>query len=212
MSPLSVPAAVTAVLVACWAVRLGLFLVARIRREGRDGRFDRIKTNPVRFLMAWTLQGAWVSLTALAALVIMTDARDPGVGAAAILGWLLWAVGWGIEVVADRQKSAFRADPANEGRFITSGLWSVSRHPNYLGEILLWTGIFVSGLGMYTGGQWVAVVSPLFVVLLLTRISGIPLLEARADRRWGDDPAYQAYRAATPVLLPRPARRRQGAR
>ena len=162
--------------------------------------------------MAWTMQGAWVSLTALAALVIMTDARDPGIGAAAVLGWLLWAVGWGIEVVADRQKSAFRADPANDGRFITSGLWSVSRHPNYLGEILLWTGIFVSGLGMYTGGQWAVVVSPLFVVLLLTRISGIPLLEARADRRWGDDPAYQAYRAATPVLLPRPARRRQGAR
>ena len=112
------------------------------------------------------------------------------------------------EVVADTQKSAFKADPANAGRFITTGLWSWSRHPNYFGEITLWTGMAVLALPVLSGWNWVALISPVFVFVLLTRISGIPMLEHRARKRWGDDPAFQAYTANTSVLVPLPPKKR----
>ncbi|MDH3193837.1 MAG: DUF1295 domain-containing protein, partial [Acidimicrobiia bacterium] len=111
------------------------------------------------------------------------------------------------ESVADRQKSAFKKSPENEGRFITSGLWAWSRHPNYFGEIVLWTGIAIMSVPVLSGWRWVALISPVFVVLLLTRVSGIPLLEARADKRWGGDRAYEDYKRRTPVLVPRPPRK-----
>ena len=95
---------------------------------------------------------------------------------------------------------------ANEGRFITSGLWSWSQHPNYAGEILLWAGIAGIALPTLRGAQLATLISPLFVFVLLTRISGIPLLRARAKKRWGNDPDYQAYVARTPTLVPRPPR------
>lgn len=194
-----------AAMVAVWAVRLGSFLVRRIRRDGKDGRFDEIKQSAPRFLVAWTLQGLWVSLTALAALTLLTDA-DPAasLGLVDALGAAIWAAGFAIEVVADAQKRAFKAREGTEGRFIDEGLWSWSRHPNYFGEIVLWLGIFVIGASRFEGTQWLAAVSPVFVYLLLTRISGLPMLEARADARWGGQPDYQAYKARTPELLLKP--------
>ena len=114
--------------------------------------------------------------------------------------------GFSIEIVADRQKSAFRADPANAGRFISSGLWAWSRHPNYFGEIVLWFGIAILAWPALAGWQLATLVSPLFVYVLLTKGSGIPPLETRAEERWGDDPAYRAYVERTPVLWPRPPR------
>jgi len=185
--------------VVLWAVRLGTFLAARIHRAGKDGRFDEIKQSFPRFLVAWTLQGLWVFLTSIAALALILDA--PGGSPWMAVGGLLWMVGFAVEVLADQQKTSFKADPANEGRWIDTGLWAWSRHPNYAGEILLWTGIFTAGLTTWSGGGWLTVLSPVFVTFLLTRVSGIPMLERRADERWGDDPAYQAYKARTPVLM-----------
>ena len=91
--------------------------------------------------------------------------------------------------------------------FITSGLWSWSRHPNYFGEIVLWSGVAVMAASALSGWQWVTLTSPVFVALLLTRVSGIPLLERRAEARWGHLTEYQRYTAMTPVLLPRPPAR-----
>lgn len=196
-----------AALVTIWAVRLGSFLFARISRDGSDRRFDAIKPSLARFGMTWTLQGLWVFLTLSCALAAMTSLRQPPLGALAWAGTLVWAAGFAIEVAADRQKRRFRADPANRDRFIASGLWSWSRHPNYFGEIVLWLGIALIALPALSGWQHLTLISPLFVTLLLTRISGIPMLESRARRRWGDDPRYRAYEARTPVLLPRPPRR-----
>lgn len=197
---------ILAAMVTLWAVRLGSFLFLRIRRSGTDDRFDDIKGDPVRFLQVWAIQGAWVSLTASAAWIAMSgSAREP-IGWLAIVGGLVWVLGMTIEIVADAQKSAFKADAANEGRFISSGLWSRSRHPNYFGEIVLWVGVFLVAAPVLSGWQWVAVISPLFVILLLTRVSGIPLLEAKADRKWGGDDDYAAYKKRTPVLLPRLSR------
>ena len=191
-----------AAMVAIWAVRLGAFLFARIRRQGFDRRFDRIKQDPARFFLTWTLQGLWVSLTLSAALGAVTAATSVPLGWPAAAGIVVWGAGLLVEVTADAQKRRFRMEAANSGRFIATGLWARCRHPNYLGEILLWTGVAVAALPALDGWRYLTLVSPAFVWLLLTRVSGIPLLEAQADRKWGADPAYQAYKARTPVLVP----------
>jgi steroid 5-alpha reductase family enzyme len=199
-------AMIVGAMVVAWAVRLGSFLFRRIRRDGRDGRFDRIKTDPLRFFMTWSLQGLWVLLTMACALAIITGVERRSIGWVGIVGIGVWVAGFAIEVVADRQKSAFKGHPANEGRFITSGLWAWSRHPNYFGEIVLWTGIAIIALPVLSGLRWVTLISPVFVALLLTRISGIPMLEARAEERWGREEGFQRYTRDTPELIPRPPR------
>lgn len=199
-------AVIVTVMVLVWALRLGTFLFRRVRRDGRDGRFDRIKVDPLRFLMTWSIQGLWVLLTVACALAIVTGREREDFGLLAIVGTIVWIIGFTVEVVADRQKSAFKRDPSNQGRFITTGLWAWSRHPNYFGEILLWLGIAIMAVPVLSGWRWVTLVSPVFVTVLLTRVSGIPMLERRGAKRWGDDPSYQAYVDATPVLVPRPPR------
>jgi steroid 5-alpha reductase family enzyme len=196
---------ILAAMVVVWAVRLGTFLAVRIHRAGSDDRFDEIKTSPLRFLRVWIVQGLWVSVTAAAAWIAIgttAEARKP-IEWIAIVGIAIWVVGLVIEVVADVQKTRFRADPANAGRFIDTGLWSRSRHPNYFGEILLWIGVMVVAAPVLQGWQWVALLSPVLVTLLLTRVSGIPLLEAKAEKRWGNDDDYRAYVKRTPTLVPR---------
>lgn len=197
-----------AALVCVWALRLGFFLMRRIHRDGKDGRFDEIKRSVTRFLVAWTLQGLWVLLTSLAALVLLTmTQRQEPVDLFCVLGWSLWIVGFLLEVIADAQKSVFAAKPENKGKWIDVGLWKYSQHPNYFGEIVLWTGIFVSGVGSYAGWQWLVVLSPAFVFVLLVHGSGIPLLDQRAMKKWGDNPAYLAYRERTNVLVLGPRRK-----
>ena len=191
------------VLVVVWAARLGTFLFRRIQKAGKDARFDELKTSFFRFLSTWTLQGLWVTFTIAAALAAITTANRKELDLFALVGFLIWALGFGIEVAADAQKSRFRADPANKGRFIQTGLWSRSRHPNYFGEIVLWIGVAIIALPVLQGWQWVTLISPVFVTLLLTRISGVPMLEKRADEKWGGQADYEAYKERTPVLIPR---------
>jgi len=188
-----------------WAVRLGTFLFTRVQKEGKDGRFDELKPSLPRFLLVWTLQGLWVTFTASAALVAITTQLRKPLGVVALLGFLVWLLGMAVEVAADTQKSRFRADPANKGRFISTGVWSWSRHPNYFGEIVLWLGVAIIAAPVLRRWQWVAMISPVFVTILLTRISGVPLLERRADARWGGQEDYEAYKAHTPVLVPLPS-------
>jgi steroid 5-alpha reductase family enzyme len=200
-----------------WAVRLGTFLFRRIHRAGKDDRFDEIKPSPFRFLATWTIQGLWVSLTLAAALAALTSlervsATEGGVGSYAldpflVVGLALWAFGFAVEVTADLQKGRFRSDPSNRGRFIQSGLWSWSRHPNYFGEITLWLGIAIAAFPVLSGWQYCTLVSPLFVFLLITRVSGVPMLEKKADSKWGGQPDYEAYKAQTSLLFLRPPRR-----
>ena len=186
-----------------WAVRLGMFLFGRIQRAGKDERFDDIKPSFIRFLNAWTIQGLWVTFTVGAALATITSTNRKELDLFAIIGALVWCFGFGIEVIADTQKSRFSAKPENQGRFIQNGLWAHSRHPNYFGEIILWFGIAVVALPVLRGWQWVTMVSPLFVTLLITHVSGVPLLERRADKKWGGLADYEAYKKRTPVLIPR---------
>ena len=186
-----------------WALRLGSFLFMRIKTQGSDVRFDRIKHNFWRFLLTWTLQGLWVFLTLAMALAAITSEVKPQLDALVWLGLAIWVVGFALEVAADRQKTVFRRDQRNAGQFITSGLWSWSRHPNYFGEMILWSGVAIMALPVLSGWQWVALISPVFVIFLLTKVSGIDMLEAQGQLRWGDDPNYRAYLARTSKLVPR---------
>ncbi len=187
--------------VIAWALRLGAFLVSRVRSVGSDKRFEAIKPKFLWFLMTWTLQGVWVVATASVALAVVGDGQAQSIGVVELVGLLLWLAGLGIEVVADEQKRRFRQQGAVT--FITTGLWSKSRHPNYFGEMLLWSGLALAACPSLIGWQLVTMVSPVFVWALLIKISGAPMLEAKADRRFGNDPEYVAYKKATPLLIPR---------
>lgn len=192
------------VLVVIWAARLGIFLFRRVKATGEDKRFREIKKSFPRFLSFWTIQGLWVTFTLAAALAAITSQRSIALDAFATIGSLLWIVGFVIEVAADLQKSKFKANPDNKGKFIQSGVWAWSRHPNYFGEIVLWVGVAIIALPVLRGWQWVTLISPIFVTLLLTRISGVPILEKRADEKWGGQSDYEGYKKNTSVLIPLP--------
>jgi steroid 5-alpha reductase family enzyme len=192
-----------AIMIFIWAGRLGSFLFRRIHAAGGDQRFDQIKVSSSRFFVAWTLQGTWVVMTSCAAVTAVLSLEQPPLGPVYVVGAAMWVAGFAIEVIADRQKSRFREDPANAGQFINVGLWARSRHPNYFGEILLWAGIATMATPYLSGSQWIVLLSPFFVYGLLTRISGIPTLAKRGQQLWGDDPAYQGYLSNTPRLFPR---------
>jgi steroid 5-alpha reductase family enzyme len=190
-------------LVLIWAARLGTFLFKRILKEGKDGRFDELKPNFLRYLIVWTLQGLWVSLTLAAALVIITTSVKMPLGTFAYVGITIWLIGFTIEAVADAQKSKWRANPENKGKFINVGLWSKSRHPNYFGEIIIWIGVAIIALPVLHAWQFFSLISPVFVTILLTCISGLPMLEKRADDKWGGMDDYEEYKKNTPVLIPK---------
>lgn len=192
------------VLICVWALRLGWFLFSRVREDGSDGRFDDIKPIWSRFLLTWTLQGLWVFITLAPALAAVTSRQREPLDMLAWLGLALWLSGFVLETVADAQKRIFRRNTENRHRFIASGLWRWSRHPNYFGEILLWFGIALVAAPVFQGWQWLTLISPVFVMLLITRVSGIPMLEARAEKRWGKDRDYQLWKQKTARLIPLP--------
>lgn len=199
-----------AALVIIWALRLGSFLFRRVLRAGQDRRFNAIKPYFSTFLMTWTLQGLWVYVTFGAGLAAITNASaaQRPLDVFAALGALLWLAGFVLEIIADAQKTRFNAAPANRDEFITSGLWAWARHPNYFGEIVLWFGVALIALPALQGWQHITLLSPLFVVLQLTKISGVRMLDARARKRWGENPRYAEYVKTTPMLIPRPPKRR----
>lgn len=206
--PLSTQSMLLAAMVVIWALRLGSFLFLRVKEVGEDQRFRQIKISKARFAVVWTLQGLWVSLTSCAALTAVLvnkpiAAVTPLAAVVLCVGAVIWLIGFSTEVVADRQKAAFRRDPINQGKFIRTGLWARSRHPNYWGEMVLWVGVAVTASPALEGAQWLVWVSPVFVYLLLTRLSGIPTLVRRAEQTWGADSDYQHYVQNTPRLLPK---------
>ncbi len=193
-----------AAMVVIWALRLGTFLFIRINQDGHDDRFDEIKINPLRFFTAWTIQGLWALLTAACALAIITSSNRIEFDLFGRIGAAVWAVGFLLEVIADRQKRAFKRNPDNKGKFINTGLWSWSRHPNYFGEMVIWIGMAIIAFPLLEGWQYICLISPLFVILLLTKVSGIPLLQKKGLDKWGEDPEYQAYLRNTSLLFPLP--------
>jgi steroid 5-alpha reductase family enzyme len=195
-------------LVMVWATRLGTFLFTRVYKQGKDDRFDEIKVSFSRFLLTWTLQGLWVTFTAIAALTAITTTTRRELGWVALIGLIVWVFGFFFELIADVQKSQFKANPENDGKFIHTGLWAWSRHPNYFGEIVLWIGVAIIALPVLRGWALLALISPVWVIIQLTLISGVPMLEKKADKRWGGQEDYETYKHNTPVLIPRPPKKK----
>jgi len=190
-----------------WAVRLGSFLFWRIKKDGQDKRFIVMKTKFTWFLLTWTLGGLWVLVTMAAGLAALTSNTTVELGILGYVGIALWLFGFAVEVIADNQKAQFKKDPNNKDRFITSGLWSWSQHPNYFGEITLWLGLALFTYPVLSGWQLVTLISPIFVYLLLTRLSGIPTLDRLAKEKWGSDSDYIAYVEATSKLMLAPPKK-----
>lgn len=202
-SPRQIFTALTATL---WMTRLGTFLYSRILRDGKDARFDNIKPVWLAFMGAWTIQALWVSITELPVLLINDRDDTAPVTVVDYLGMLLWFAGFLIEAAADSEKMVFRDDPANKGKYITTGLWSYSRHPNYFGEIMMWCAqaLVVSSAALQLG-EWKllwAWASPAFTALLLLRVSGVPMVEKAGMKKWGEDPAYIHYVKNTSCIVP----------
>ena len=192
-----------AALIVIWALRLGIFLFRRVHNVGKDGRFDNLKPSFIRYLNTWILQGLWVSFTAAAALAAISSKDKVDLGIVGVVGLIMWAAGFAIEITADSQKKKFKANPKNINKFIDEGLWARSRHPNYFGEILLWFGVSIIAFPVLQGAQLFTLISPIFVYILLTKGSGIPILERRADKKWGGMPEYEEYKNSTPILVPK---------
>ena len=187
--------------VAVWAIRLGSFLFMRIHKAGEDRRFRTIKPNFTRFLMTWTLQGMWVSMCLLCVLTALSSYSGVIMNSIFFIGLIVFILGLSIEIIADYQKTVFRRNIENKDKFITTGLWSLSRHPNYFGEILLWTGVAVMSISSLQGLQYITLISPIFVYILLVYISGVRILEDQAKKKWGHLDSFKEYLKNTPRLF-----------
>ena len=200
-SDLSISNITIVLLITFWALRLGSFLFMRIHKDGEDKRFRSIKPSATQFFMTWALQGLWVSLCSMCALTAISSESGVVVNALFYIGLALFIYGFSVEIIADKQKSKFRSIPENRDSFITTGLWAKSRHPNYFGEIVLWTGIACISFSSLKGMQYLTLISPIFTYLLLVYVSGVRMLEARADKKWGNDQIYIKYKDETSKLL-----------
>jgi len=220
---------VNSMLVVAWATRLGSFLLWRIIRDGQDRRFNGVRNRPSRFFVFWAIQAFWVLVTALPVYTLNSKKSAQGgqnevkplqtaaekeealppaparsLGWRDGVGWALWVVGFVTQTAADHQKTRFKADPQNDGRWINVGLWRLAQHPNYFGEMCMWWGIFLSCSAELRGIELATGISPLFVAYLLTRVSGVPPLRRAGLRRWGHLPEYREYLKTTPLIVPLP--------
>ncbi|GAB4860983.1 hypothetical protein Ancab_036143 [Ancistrocladus abbreviatus] len=195
---------VLSLLVVIWGLRLGLFLLMRILQWGEDRRFDEMRANLGKLAVFWIFQAVWVWTVSLPVTIVNASDNNPSIQAADIIGWIMWSIGLAVEATADQQKLAFKNSPGNRGKWSDVGLWKYSRHPNYFGEILLWWGIFVSATPVLEDAEWLVVFGPVFLTLLLLFVSGIPLLEDSADKKFGNVAEYRSYKRVTSPLIPLP--------
>ncbi|PON49797.1 3-oxo-5-alpha-steroid 4-dehydrogenase, C-terminal [Trema orientale] len=191
-------------LVVTWGLRLGLFLLLRILQWGEDRRFDEMRSNLGKLAVFWTFQAVWVWTVSLPVTLVNASDRKPPLQPEDIIGWIIWVIGFSIEAIADQQKLQFKNVADNRGKWCSVGLWKYSRHPNYFGEIFLWWGIFVASTPALDGAEWLVIIGPIFLTLLLLFISGIPLLEVSSDKKFGNVAGYRIYKKTTSPLIPLP--------
>lgn len=200
---ITIPKIILSILVTLWGLRLGTYLVARIWKTGLDNRFNDFRKNFFGFLGFWVIQGVTVFVVLLPAFFFINSTIQPNAwlllaGGALFIKGLFW------ETIADLQMWQFKADKKNKGKFINVGVWKKSRHPNYFGEILVWLGAYVFAFSaLNLTESIIGLVSPLFIFVLLRFFSGVPPLEKKNDKRWGDQKDYQKYKKNTPLLFPK---------
>ena len=186
-------------LIIMWTIRLGTFLFTRIKKAGEDKRFREIKKSFSWFFMAFTISGMWVSICTICALTGISNGIE--LTGVTYIGVIIFIIGFALEIISDNQKTNFRKIESNKDKFITTGLWKYSRHPNYLGEIVLWTGVAIISYSSLEVYQMFTLVSPMFTYLLLVNVSGINLLEKSGEKKWGHLDSYKSYKKNTPRLI-----------
>ena len=204
LSPALTPRSwLVAALITLWGTRLAQHIFRRNHGTGEDPRYQAMRASQgpafwwrSLFTVFW-LQGAILWFVALPLLIAVRAAQPAALTAVDGLGILLFAVGFGFEVVGDSHRAGFRADPGNRGTVLESGLWRYTRHPNYFGDAIMWWGIYT--VAASTPGGWLTVLSPALMTLLLMRVSGVTLLE---DGLKASKPGYRAYIARTPAFFP----------
>lgn len=194
-------------MIGLWSVRLAGYLVYRVMRMGRDARFDGVRERFWKFLQFWFFQGIVVWTVMLPTMIWFGLAAGPAPWSVWMTaGAAIWCAGLVIESLADAQKFRHKERLGPRARWMQTGLWRYSQHPNYFGELLCWWGLFVfvqPGLGWWFP---LALVGPLSITYVLIGVTGIPTLVRSAEAKWGDDPDYRAYRGATSLLIPWPPR------
>lgn len=190
-------------LVCAWAVRIGVFLLYRVIKTGKDARFDGIREHFWKFGKFWLGQAltVWLLMIPLA----LASRHDSVWSALSIIGFFVSIAGITLEATADLQKYRFSQNPANKNKWIAEGVWRYSRHPNYFGEMLMWSGMYLLLFSSLSAGERIlGLLSPVWIISLLLFVSGIPILERSADKKWGSIPAYQQYKKRTSILIPWP--------
>ena len=173
----------------------------RIKKAGEDKRFRELKISFTRFFLVWNISGMWVSFCSMCAITAISSGNGVQLNPLFYIGAITFLVGFILEIVADHQKTAFRKDPKNKDKFINTGLWARSQHPNYVGEITLWGGIALISFSSLEGWAYISLISPIFTYWLLVFVSGIPQLEESGEKKWGHLKAYQDYTKNTPKLI-----------
>lgn len=193
--------------VAVWGVRLAVHLAWRSRGEGEDPRYVLIMRNAppggevlYSLRVVYGLQAALMFGVSMPITVGMRAGQP--IRGLQVAGALVWLVGFGFEAIGDAQLTRFRRDPANRGHVLDHGLWAWTRHPNYFGDAMVWWGVFL--IAAAGGWGWLTLLSPVAMTVLLTRVSGKPMLERGLVRTRA---GYADYVARTSGFLPRPPRR-----
>ena len=195
----SFPKIIGSLMVALWSIRLGFYLSYRIIVWGEDHRFDEMRAKFWSFFGFWILQILWVFLTSLPLIYFNSLDGNINLDSIAYLGIGMFVVGFVIEAWADYNKFNHKL---NGKKWCNIGLWKYSRHPNYFGNIMLWFGIFIFCFN-YGAPLW-TIIGPLWTAFLLLFVSGLPFLEASADKKYGNDPEYIKYKNETSILIPIP--------
>lgn len=209
-------------LIVIWGIRLGSYLFIRIMKIKKDRRFDSIRGNVLKFSMFWLIQSLTIALvlfsftSALKWSPTFSEIHNEGLFKPVTLlllslpGLALFSAGLMIEAVADIQKYRFKNKAENRNKWIENGLWKRNRHPNFLGESLLWFGIYLTLLPWLLSGSrlnesmlppLIALISPITITLMVRFGSGVPLLEKRAEKRYGKEPEYQNYKSNSGVFF-----------
>ncbi len=192
-------------MITLWGIRLAGYLFYRILKIKKDNRFDGIRENFWKFAAFWIIQTIIIFAIMLPVIFVLNNNSNSTLSFISIIGFFIWGIGFLVESIADQQKFSFKNNPKNKNKWIDTGLWHNSRHPNYFGEILCWIGVFIYSLPLLNylnNFTWISMISPLSIIITLLFFSGIPLLEKRADIEFGKNKKYLKYKNTTSVLIP----------